>query len=379
MKPTISLGRWAGIPVGLNWSVAVSVLLIATSLAESVLPEMDPAETRTSYWIAGVVIAVVFFLSLIAHELAHTFVARRNDVEVDSITLWLLGGVSRFSSEPDDPGVELRLSVAGPAMSLLLGALWWSLGALSSLLGLPSIVVNSLLWLAFINLVLAVFNMLPAFPLDGGRVLRAILWRQSDRLEATRIAVAIGRVFAFMLVGFGVLLTFSGGLVSGVWFMLLGWFIDTAGRTEQASTMQRDLVTTATIDEIMTSPVATVPADLTVERFLHDHVLQRHHSAFPVMKNGGLAGMIGLENLRHPSSGNWNDLTVGEIATPLFGVPVVQHDASLGEVMDEMGRLGVSRSLVLDDGKLVGIVTQTDLLRAIRVHSLRTPRSGDSS
>ena len=384
MNSTIPLGRWAGVPVGLHWSVALTLVLIATSLAESVLPDLDPGETRTAYWVAAVIIAVMFFASLIAHELAHTAVARRNQVQVDSVTLWLLGGVSRFTSEPDDPGVELRLSLAGPVMSLLLGALWWSLAALGSVLALPSIIVNSLLWLAFINLVLAVFNMVPAFPLDGGRVLRAILWRQSDRLESTRIAVGVGRVFAFLLVGFGVLLVFGGALVSGLWFMLLGWFIEVAGRAEEASTLQRDLVRDATVAEIMSSPVATVSPDLEIDAFLHDHVLRDHHSAFPVLRDGAVVGMVGLENLRRRSS--WSaqpdapmGSTVGEIATPLFGVPIVEPGSSLVDAMAEMDRLGVSRSLVLDGGRLVGILTHTDLVRALQVHSLETARSGDSS
>lgn len=379
MRSTIPLGRWAGVPVGLHWSVALTLVLIASSLAESVLPDLDPGETRVTYWVAGVLIAVVFFASLIAHELAHTVVARRNGVQVDSITLWLLGGVSRFQSEPDDPGVELRLSLAGPAMSLALGALWWALAALVSVAGAPTIWVNALLWLAFINLVLAVFNMLPAFPLDGGRVLRAILWRQSDRLGATRIAVGVGRVFAFMLVGFGVLLVFSGALVSGVWFMLLGWFVEVAGRAEEASTMQRDLVSTARIADVMSTPVRTVEPGLGVDEFLHEHVLHEHHNAFPVLRDGVVVGMVGLENLRRPATGSWEGVTVGEIATPLFGVPILEPGGSLVEAMDEMARLGVSRALVLDAGELIGIVTHTDLVRALQVHSLETARSGDSS
>jgi len=379
MTSTIPLGRWTGVPVGLHWSVAVTVVLIATSLAESVLPELDPGETRLSYWVAGVVVAVMFFLSLIAHELAHTVVAGRNDIEVDSITLWLLGGVSRFITEPDDPGVELRLSLAGPLMSLALAVMWWSLGALSSLAGTPSIWANSLLWLAFINLVLGVFNMLPAFPLDGGRVLRAILWRQSDRLQATRIAVTVGRVFALILVGLGVLLVFTGALVSGVWFMLLGWFIETAGRAEEASTVRHDLASIATVDELLSTPVDTIDEEVTVAEFLNEHVLPRHHSAFPVMHDSSVTGIISLESLRHLDAKEWNTTSVGEAATPLFAVPIVERDSSVGHALDEMDRLAASRALVFEEGALVGILTHTDLVRALTVHSLETTRSSDSS
>ena len=226
--------------------------------------------------------------------------------------------------------------------------------------------------------------MLPAFPLDGGRVLRAILWRQSDRLEATRIAVGVGRVFAFLLVGFGVLLVFGGALVSGVWFMLLGWFVEVAGRAEEASTLQRDLVRDATVAEIMSAPVATVSPELEIDAFLHDHVLRDHHNAFPVLRDGAVIGMVALENLRRRST--WSaqpdaaaGSTVGEIATPLFGVPILEPGSSMADAMAEMDRLGVTRALVLDGGRLVGILTHTDLLRALQVHSLETARSGDSS
>ena len=370
MRSTIPLGKWAGVPVGLHWSVALTVVLIATSLAESVLPELDPGETRTAYWVAAVIVALAFFLSLIAHELAHTVVARRHDVEVDSITLWLLGGVSRFSSEPDDPSVELRLSMAGPAVSLGLGALWWGLAAIMAVAGAPSIWVNSLLWLAFINLVLGVFNLLPAFPLDGGRVLRAIMWRQSDRLHATRVAVSVGRVFALLRVGFGVLLVFSGSLMSGTWFMLLGWFIDVAGRAELAGTVQHDLANFETVESLMTTPVDTIDESVSVNEFLHGHVLQRHHSAFPVMRDGSVTGVVSLENLRRLPTHEWSSTTVGEAATPLFGVPVIDPDATVRATMDEMDRLSATRALVFTDRQLVGIVTHTDLIRALEVHAL---------
>lgn len=372
MNATIPLGRWLGVPVGLHWSVLLTVVLIATTLAESVLPELDPGETRTAYWVAGVIVAIVFFVSLIAHELAHTAVARRHDVAVDSITLWLLGGVSRFTSEPDEPGVELRVSLAGPAMSLALGASCWALAAIVSVIGAPSIWVNSLLWLAFINLVLAMFNLLPAFPLDGGRVLRAMLWRRSDRLRATRMAVGVGRVFALALVGFGVLMVFGGALVSGVWFMLLGWFVDMAGRAELAGTMQHDLAGVEIVGALMSSPVATIDASTSVAQYLHDHVLGRHHSAFPVMRDGAVLGIVSLEQLRRIPAAEWSTMTVDDVATPLFAVPVVDPDTTVRAAMDEMARLSATRALVFADHRLVGIVTSTDLVRALQVHALES-------
>ncbi|CAB4324590.1 unannotated protein [freshwater metagenome] len=278
--------------------------------------------------------------------------------------------MSRFSSEPDDPSVELRLSLAGPAVSLGLGALWWGLAAIMAVAGAPSIWVNSLLWLAFINLVLGVFNLLPAFPLDGGRVLRAIMWRQSDRLHATRVAVSVGRVFALLLVGFGVLLVFSGSLMSGTWFMLLGWFIDVAGRAELAGTVQHDLANFETVESLMTTPVDTIDESVSVNEFLHGHVLQRHHSAFPVMRDGSVTGVVSLENLRRLPTHEWSSTTVGEAATPLFGVPVIDPDATVRATMDEMDRLSATRALVFTDRQLVGIVTHTDLIRALEVHAL---------
>lgn len=394
MNATIPLGRWLDVPVGLHWSVLLTVALIATTLAESVLPELDPGATRTACWVAGVVISVVFFASLVAHELAHTIVARRHGIAVDSITLWLLGGVSRFTDEPTEPGVELRLSAAGPATSLVLGVGWWILAVLLAWIGLPELWVGSLLWLAFINLVLAVFNMLPAFPLDGGRVLRSLLWRRTDRTEATRVAVLVGRGFAFGLVGLGVLLVFGGALVSGVWFMLLGWFIEVAGRMEQLASTERDLGTSITIEQLMVTPVATVDEQVTLDVFLHEHVLGRHHSAFPVMHDGSVLGMIGLEDLRRVPMAQRAATTTGEIATPLFAVAVIDRDATVAEAIAEMARLHSSRALVFDHGSLIGIVTNTDLVRALQVHALEggggaggggngrrqeTARSGDSS
>src|SRR5438132_2772056 len=232
MNENLSLGRIAGIHVGLNWSLLVVGALIAWSLATSLLPSASPGQTSGAYWAAGVVSAFVFLASLLAHELAHSVVATRRGVKVEGITLWLFGGVSRFSTESSSPGAQALITFVGPLTSLILGALF-VLASIAVGGGANSGLVSaSLAWLGYINILLGVFNLLPAFPLDGGRILQSLIWlRTRNRLRATKIAARIGMAFAFLFIAYGLLTFFAAGSVFG-WFcaVFLGWFRLSAAR-----------------------------------------------------------------------------------------------------------------------------------------------------
>src|SRR6267142_3438730 len=229
MNENLSLGRIAGIHVGLNWSLLVVAALIAWSLASSLLPSAAPGETSGAYWAAGVVSAFVFLASLLAHELAHSVVAMRRGVRVEGITLWLFGGVSRFSSDTASPGAQALITFVGPLTSLVLGAVFYLAAVAVGGGAHPGLLSATLSWLGYINISLGVFNLVPAFPLDGGRLLQSLIWlRTGDRLRATRIAARIGMGFAYLLIAYGLAtFLFAGSLVGGVWSVFLGWFLAT--------------------------------------------------------------------------------------------------------------------------------------------------------
>jgi len=370
MKQSIRLGRIAGIPVGVNWSVVIIAALIGWTLAASVLPEMAPGSSTAAYWTAGAVAASLFFASLLTHELAHALVGRRDGVGVVSITLWLLGGVSQFQSEPTSADAELRIALAGPLTSLGLALGFGALATLGSALQLPELVSGSLFWLCAINLMLGLFNLLPAYPLDGGRVLRAAVWhRNGDRLAATRTAARVGHVLAWVLIVFGLLLALVGVVLSGLWFVLIGWFLDNAGRAEAAAVVEQSTLGSLPVARLMSPAPVTVARDTTVEELVHGYVLGRHHSAFPVVAEAGRpVGLVSLDHVRRVPPERRAGLTVGEIAEPLPSVPVVAPGDTGIDALDRMRRAGVSRALVIDDqGHLVGIVSHSDLVRALQI------------
>jgi Zn-dependent protease len=239
----VRIGRILGIPLRLNWSVLAIFALIAASLATAALPELAPGYNDVEYWTVGVLAALLFFGSLLAHELSHSVVARKRGVPVRDITLWLFGGVSTIEGEAHDPHDELMIALAGPAMSVAIGFGSVAVAALASAVAAPELVVGTQAWLGTINLILAIFNLVPAAPLDGGRVLHAILWRRrGDRTSAGITASHAGRIFGWTLVVLGIAEIWLLGAITGVWLILLGWFLISAATAEETQVVVlRDL------------------------------------------------------------------------------------------------------------------------------------------
>ncbi len=376
MHESIRLGRFFGIPVGVNWSVLFVAGLIAWTLAASALPVMVPGQSGAAYWATAIVGALVFFVSLLTHEMAHALVARHNGVEVGGITLWLLGGVSKLEGEPKSAGAEFRIAVVGPVTSLALAAVFFVLATIAGAVGLPDLVVGALAWLSLINFVLAVFNMLPAYPLDGGRVLRALVWeRKGDRLAATRSVAQVSHWLAWGLIAFGLFSAFTGYWVQGLWLVLIGWFLDNAGRAEATMAIEQGALGAVRADQLMSAPVVTVPGTLTVDRLVHDYVLGRRHSAFPVVDDtGALVGLVTLEAVRPLPPERRPVVTVAEIALPLASVPLVRPDDLGLTVLERIRVTGSRRALVVDgQGRLAGIISNADLVRALDVGALTEP------
>src|SRR2546425_1932796 len=322
MNENISLGRIAGIHVGFNWSLLVIAALIAWSLATSFLPSTAPGHPSSAYWAAGVISAFVFLASLLAHELAHSVVAMRRGVKVEGITLWLFGGVSRFSSDTNSPGTQALFTFVGPLTSLVLGVLFYVTSIAAGGGAHPGLVAATLSWLGYINISLGVFNLVPAFPLDGGRLLQSLIWlRTGNRLQATRIAARIGMGFAYLLIAYGLAtFVFAGSLIGGVWSVFLGWFLLSAARSEEAGGLIRQALSGISMRDVMTSNPVQAPDNISVDDALHGYVLASRHSTFPTHDAGGrLRGLFTLAALKNVAPGPW--------ATTLFENAMCQLDS----------------------------------------------------
>ncbi|WP_335934994.1 site-2 protease family protein [Streptomyces sp. PTD5-9] len=376
MRATLRLGRIAGVRTGVHWSVLFIFVIIAFGLAEGRFPRTYPGQAPVVYWAAGLGAAVVFLASLLAHELAHAVVARRNGVVVDDIVLWLLGGVARLKSEASSPAAELRIAGVGPLVSLLLAGLFvladWLLVQASA----PGLLVEAVAWLAGINLLLAVFNALPAAPLDGGRLLRAFLWwRTGDRLRATAGATAAGRVLGWLLVALGLVVFMRGGGFGGLWLALIGWFLITAATAEGKQAQLRGLLAGVPVRDAMTRDPLTAPVTLTVADLLADPRYRYRHSAFPVTgENGAPAGLVTVNSARQVPPGRSGAVTVGEVMVPLSRVTVVDPDTPLADLLPRMEPGAEHRVLVMEQGLLVGILSLSDVSRTVNWLMRTAPR-----
>ena len=377
MEESMRIGRIAGIRVGANWSLLVVFWLIAWGLATGVYPDEDPGHSEAGYWAAAVVTALFFYGALLAHELAHALMARRQGIPVEGITLWLFGGVTRMKGEASSPDGALRVAAVGPVVSLAAAAVFGLLGLALDGLGAPGLVGAMAGWLARINVILAVFNLMPAAPLDGGRILQAVLWRRSgDRLAASTTAARAGRAFGYLLIGLG-LFEFSLGIgVGGLWFVFLGWFVLMAARAEQLSAEARVQLGGVRVADVMTRDPVVAPGWITVAAFLDEYVLRHRFSAFPIQTfDGRLAGLVTLNRLKDVPPDRRAVVRVSDVACSMGDVTVARSDEMLLDVVGRLSGRGDGRALVIDDGRLVGIVSPTDVARALEIGALGGNRS----
>ncbi|MGV0791401.1 site-2 protease family protein [Mycolicibacterium sp. XJ1819] len=369
MKPTVRLGRLAGVSVGVHWSVLgiVALLVIGLTVQFRTLAE---GYATYEYVLAAVVTATLFVLSLLVHEMAHAIVARRNGVGVEGITLWLLGGVARLHGDALTPGAAFRIAAVGPLTSVLAGGVFGIAARLADDAGFSSLSVAVLTYLAMINVVLAVFNLVPAAPLDGGRILRAALWAwRGDRFTATVWAARAGRLFGFLLIGLGLLQAIGG--FGGLWWILLGLFIVTMASAEEHQARTTTMLAGVRVRDVMTARPETVPGDLTIAQFLRDVMLVRRHSAFPLIDGSGrVEGLVTLNRLRAVPPPQHGSVRLRDIACPPQEIPSATPDEPLTDLLPRLSGCADGRALVFDGGRLVGIVSPTDISRAAALHGM---------
>lgn len=364
--PSVRLGRPFGIPLEVDASWFFVFFLVASSLTFSYFPQSLPDRGSVLYVALGVVTALAFFGSLVLHELAHSLVARAGGLRISKVTLFLFGGVSQMEDEPHSPGHEFLLAVAGPATSVIIGVA--SLGVRA---GLVAVGASGALWLPFeylglINLAVAAFNLLPGFPLDGGRVLRALLWALTkDILKATRWASRSGQAIGMLLIAsavFGVL----RGSFDLVWFAVMGWFLSNMSASAYQQQLLRSTLAAVPLRQVMSFPAVLAPAELSLEEMAHSYFLGGRHTRYPVVEDGRVTGLIDLARVNNVPRDRWPDTRVRDVAAADLAAIVAGPDESVDSILSRLEAGGPGAILVVEDRRLAGIVTRADVIRFIR-------------
>lgn len=374
MRSSIKLGRVGGVPVGLNISVLVIVAILVIGLGFGSFPALYPGQPVVIYLLAAVVTAVLFLLSLLAHEISHALMAKRHGIEVSGITLWLLGGVAELRGEPRSPGADLKIAGVGPLVSLAAGVVCGAVALLLSGLGSPALLTGMFAYLAGINMLLAVFNLIPAAPLDGGRVLRAALWaRWGDRTRAAVAAARAGRVFGYVLIGLGLFQVVFGMGFNGLWLVLIGLFVVNAASAEEQQTRLSAGLHGIRVGEVMSRQPVVADPDETVSDLIEEVVMRRRLSTYPLVdERDDFVGLVTLNRLRQVPPEQRATTRLRDIACPAQEVPAARPDEPLTDLLPRMSGCSDGRAVVLDaDGRLVGLLTPTDISRTVQTVDLR--------
>ena len=363
-RHNIPLGRILGIPIGLDYSWFVIFALLTWMLAGNYYPAEFNDWPPLLYWFMGAVTAIMLFVSVLLHELGHSVVALRYSIPVRSITLFLFGGVAQIGAEPPTAIAEFFIAIAGPLVSLSLAALFFVVqplvAGIEPLLGLAK-------YLAYINLALVLFNLIPGYPLDGGRVFRAIVWSITGNMRrATLISANVGRFFAFLLIFTGVWQMFSGNFGGGLWIAFIGWFLDNAASGQLQQTMSRGLLEGHRVSQAMSTHCAAVPADLMLQQLVDEHILASGQRCFLVNRGDATVGLMTLHRIKEVPRPEWATTSAAQVMLPLEQSKRIDVDSELWAALQEMDRDGVNQLPVTRDDHVVGMLSRDDVITFLR-------------
>jgi Zn-dependent protease/CBS domain-containing protein len=367
VESSYTVARIRGIPIGVHYTWAIALVMFTWSLAAGYFPASYPGWERPTYWIVGAIAALLLFISVLLHELCHSIVAQARGLVVKSITLFIFGGVSNIAQESEDPQDEFLIAVVGPLSSLVLAGLFW-LG----MLAVPNDAspLGALLYcLTTVNLMVAIFNIIPGFPLDGGRVLRAILWGATKSMErGTVIATTVGQVVAFLFIGYGIWLIFSeGNFISGVWIGFIGWFLNSAAEATRRQVQVQERFRGVKVANVMSPDPPFVSPSLSVRDLVEQHILRGGLRALPVVQDNRIVGLVTLTDIKHLPEPEWSSNSVGAIMTRL-SLKTIGPDASVTRALERLVEDDVNQLLVLDaEGTLLGILTRGDVMRFLQL------------
>jgi Zn-dependent protease/CBS domain-containing protein len=386
------MGRLFGIEVRVHVSLVLIFGLIVLELGAAGLPDAHPEWPSWAVWVGAVVAGLGFFFSVLVHELGHALVARRRGMEITEIVLFLFGGVAQAHHAPSSPRSELLMALVGPFISLTLGLGCTALGAFlagdalaeaeaTGELAQVGPAATLLLWLGPINLVLAIFNLLPGFPLDGGRVLRALAWWITGSIEqATRWAAIAGRAVAWAIIAIGISMIFGlvwpvlgGGLVGGVWLVIVGWFLDGAAQASRLQASMRRVLEGVPVAELMHTGVATLAPDVHVDEVARRFVMHPDQRAFPVLVDDHMIGLVCIEDLHRAPHERWEATPVAAVMTPFEQLAIVGPDADASAAVEALTRRDVDQIPVVEGDRLRGVVRRADVLRVLEVHAPAIP------
>ncbi len=356
-----------GIPVEIHVSWLLIFFLLSLSLAQSYYPLMIEGLSSQVYWVAGITTTLLVFASVLTHELGHSFVALNEGIPIKKITLFIFGGVAQMEAEPESPRSEFKVTAAGPLTSFALAVLT---GGLYYLVLPPGqIFSEAIFFVARINLIMAVFNLVPAFPLDGGRLFRSIIWFFGKSiLKATRIAVLFGSMLSFFAMGLGFVIILFQGDLWGIWLIFLGWIIYQAGQSSYSQLVFKETFSGVKVSKIMSTDLKTISPDATLEQ-LADYFLQYKYGAFPVVYGSTTHGIVTLQDLKQVPREKWPHTTVAHVLTPLKETMVINPESDAAEIMMKMATQNVGRALVMEEnGDLAGLLSRTDMMRLIQMH-----------
>jgi len=366
MPGSLRLGAVFGIEISIHVSWLVIAVLLTWSLATGWFSVLYPGWSPWAYWLTSVLAALLLFLSVLLHELAHSLVARRRGLPVKNITLFVFGGASNIEQEPSSPGIELQMTIVGPLTSLLIGGLCFLL--LFAMRGPMAPLAAILSYLGLSNVVLGLFNLVPGFPLDGGRLLRSVIWKLTGNLRtATRAATLVGQMMAYFLILIGIWLFFGGNVLGGLWIGFIGWFLLSGAQSANAQVVLETMLKGVTVSEVMNRSPATVPATISLQKLVDDLLLPHGWRSAFVMQGDQFVGLITLGDIRHIPRDEWEQTPIGCVMIPLEQLHVVSGEQRLNAVLPLMVTRDVNQLPVVQDGRLVGVLSREDIVRFLEI------------
>ncbi len=364
---SLTIGRIIGIPVRIHYTLWLVLLLIACSLAEAYMPQHYPGLGATTYWAIGIVSAIILFVSVFLHELSHSYIAKKNGLPIKRITLFFFGGVSEMGEEPKDPALEVRMAAAGPLTSFLIAIVLGSFWSLTALVNGPVPIIATLYYAALLNGVLGAFNLIPAFPLDGGRVLRGSLWNRSKNLlSATANATRVSEAISLLMMAVGLFFVVFGDFVNGLWIIFLGWFIRSGAETSLRQTRLTESLVGVSVGDIMTRELLSVSPDASVQQLVSDYFLVHPHGGYPVVSNGKLLGVVTMSSVRSIPREKREIERVSEAMVPFERTVTVSPTTSALDALQTMAKNAVGRLLVMDGDRIAGMITRGDLMKTMK-------------
>ncbi len=365
MQSSLRIGKIAGITIYIHISWIIILVFLTLSLATDWFPQLYKGWSSSTYWIVGLLSALLLFVAVLLHELAHSLVARARGLPVNNITLFIFGGVSNIEEEPKSPGVEFQMAFVGPLVSLLIGIIAYLLD-LAVRNGSP---LDAILgYLAVSNILLGIFNLIPGFPLDGGRVLRSIIWKASGSLrKATRATTIVGQFIAYLFILWGIWQFFGGNILNGIWIGFIGWFLLNAAQSANAQVMLQTMFKGVTVEKVMNPSPAIVPANISLQRLIDEYFLPQGLRSAIVMQGDLLAGLITLGDIRHVPREEWSQTPVGHAMIPLEKLHVVSPEQNLNDVLPLMTGQDINQLPVVQNGRLVGILSRDAIMRYIEI------------